>query len=646
MQHLFGVDIGGTFTDIVLASSDGAVRTCKVASTTSDYGEGIVAGLAELIAAAGIDPAAVSGVVHGTTVATNTILEGRGARTGLITTKGFRDVLEMRRLRIPQMYNLQYTPPRPLAPRRLRLEVDERTGPRGQIWSELDEASVERAADRLAAAGVEAVAVSLINSYANPNHERRIGEIVARRMPKGTHITLSSDLLPEIREYERTSTTVVNAYIGPMVEHYLAALTGRLHAMRLNAPLRIMQSNGGVMAAQAAIEKPAYIIESGPAAGVIAAVAMARHIGIANVISLDMGGTTAKAALIENGEPAKTTEYEVGAGINLSSKLVKGGGYAVKLPFIDISEIGAGGGSIVSVDSVGSLKVGPRSAGAEPGPACYGLGGAEPTFTDAMVVLGYINPKTLAGGRVRLHAELAHRVITEPCGGAAERIAGGSGVGRLRRCRRQHDAGGEGGFHVSRPRSPRLRADGVRRQRAGGGGGNRARVADDPRHRAAGARRVQRVRPVVLGHRVRRQPHHLPPHGRTRPPSISEPNFWRSKRRSAKASPETASPRANDAAAFCRVALLRPGLRARGSRGRRATRSRGHGGGVRCRACAHLWPCLARRADRPGQPEGDRPRARRHGCRAARQAGARGRAAERHAHRLFRRPPRAIAKPR
>lgn len=412
-KHLFGVDIGGTFTDIVLASSNGAVRTCKVSSTTADFGDAIIQGMTELIAAAAIDAGGVSGVVHGTTVATNTILQGSGARTGLITTRGFRDVLEMRRLRIPQMYNLQYTPPRPLAPRRLRLEVDERTGPRGEIWQELDEASVEAAADKLLAAGVQAVAVSLINSYANPTHERRIGEIVRRRMGDGVHITLSSEILPEIREYERTSTAVVNAYIAPTVERYLTSLAGRLRGIGVRAPLRIMQSNGGVMAAQAAAEKPAYIIESGPAAGVIAAVAMARRIGVANVISLDMGGTTAKAALIENGEPAKTTEYEVGAGINLSSRLVKGGGHAVKLPYIDISEIGAGGGSIVAVDQLGSLKVGPRSAGAEPGPACYGLGGDEPTFTDAMLVLGYINPSVLAGGRVRLQSDLAHRAIAD-----------------------------------------------------------------------------------------------------------------------------------------------------------------------------------------------------------------------------------------
>src|ERR1700722_6929306 len=411
--HRFCVDIGGTFTDIVLLSADGSVRTRKVASTAADYGEAIVLGLRELIDEVGLDPAEVTGGVHGTTVATNTILEGRGARTALITTRGFRDVRESRRLRIPVLYDLQYTPPKPLVPRRLRFEVDERLGPRGEVWQALNNASVVQATERIAAAGVAAIAISLINAYANPAHEQRVAEILRAHMPGRPHITLSSDILPEMREYERTSTTVVNAYIGPVVEHYLSALQQRLGSIGISAPMRIMQSNGGVMAAEAAIAKPAYIIESGPAAGVIAAVAMARRIGVANVISLDMGGTTAKAALIENGEPAKTGEYEVGAGINLSSKLVKGGGHAVKLPFIDVSEIGAGGGSIVSVDSVGSLKVGPRSAGAEPGPACYGLGGSEPTFTDAMVVLGYLNPTMLAGGRVRLDRALAQRAIAE-----------------------------------------------------------------------------------------------------------------------------------------------------------------------------------------------------------------------------------------
>jgi N-methylhydantoinase A len=411
--YRFGVDIGGTFTDIVLLTEDGGIRTRKVASSSADYGEAIVVGLRELIDEVGLDPADVTGVVHGTTVATNTILEGRGARTALITTRGFRDVLESRRLRIPVLYDLQYTPPKPLVPRRLRFEVDERLGPRGEVWQALNNASVVQATERIAAAGVAAIAISLINAYANPAHEQRVAEILRAHMPGRPHITLSSDILPEMREYERTSTTVVNAYIGPVVEHYLSALQQRLGSIGISAPMRIMQSNGGVMAAEAAIAKPAYIIESGPAAGVIAAVAMARRIGLGDVISLDMGGTTAKAAMVEHGEPAKTSEYEVGAGINLSSRLVKGGGHAVKLPFIDVSEIGAGGGSIVSVDSVGSLKVGPRSAGAEPGPACYGLGGIEPTFTDAMVVLGYINPSSLAGGRVQLDHALAHRAMQQ-----------------------------------------------------------------------------------------------------------------------------------------------------------------------------------------------------------------------------------------
>ncbi len=406
-----GIDIGGTFTDLVLMRGDASILIRKVPSTTDDYCRGILLGLDALLAEAGVAPSDLELVVHGTTVATNTILEGRGARTALITTRGFRDVLEMRRLRIPQLYNLQYTPPKPLVPRRLRFEVAERMGPRGEIWETLDETSVFDAADRLAAADVEAVAIALINSYANPEHERRVAAILASRLSNRLHVTLSSDLVPEIREYERTSTAVVNSYIGPTVEAYLSSLMDRLRAAGVRAPLRVMQSNGGVMGAAAASAKPAYIIESGPAAGVIAAAAIARRIGLPNVISLDMGGTTAKTALIENGEAAKTTEYEVGAGINLSSRLVKGGGHSVKLPFIDVSEIGAGGGSIVSVDSIGALKVGPRSAGAVPGPAGYGQGGTDATFTDAMIVLGYINPRAIAGGSVALRPDLAEAAV-------------------------------------------------------------------------------------------------------------------------------------------------------------------------------------------------------------------------------------------
>ncbi len=405
-----GADIGGTFTDVVMVGTDGSVATKKIPSTPDSYGRAIVAAVRELVAERATTPAALSDVVHASTIATNAILEFKGARTGLITTKGFRDVLEMRRLRIPVLYDLQYQKPPPLVPRRLRVEIDERMGPHGAVWSPLDEASVIEAAQALKAAGVEAVAIALLHAYADPTHERRVAEIVRAHLP-GVYVTASADILPEIREYERTSTAVVNAYIGPVVQHYLGALATDMGAIGVKGSLHIMQSNGGVMTIDAARRKPAYIVESGPAAGVIASARMARALGLANAISFDMGGTTAKAAMIEDGEPARTTEYEVGSGINLSSKLVKGGGYPIKLPFIDVSEIGAGGGSIVALDSTGGIRVGPRSAGAVPGPVCYGLGGTEPTFTDAMVATGYLNPVAIAGGRVALDSAAAMAAI-------------------------------------------------------------------------------------------------------------------------------------------------------------------------------------------------------------------------------------------
>ncbi len=411
--YRIGVDIGGTFTDLVLVGGEGRVRTRKVPSTPDDYGRGIVAGIAELMAAEGLAPEAITGVVHASTIATNAILEGKGARTALVTTKGFRDALEMRRLRIPVLYDVQYEKPAPLVPRHLRFEVTERLGPKGEVRQALDEDSVLAVARALEHQGVEALAVSLIHSYANDAHERRVVELLQQHLPGKVYFCRSSQVLPEIREYERTSTSVVNAYVGPVVEHYLALLRDRLAGIGIKVPLEIMQSNGGVMSAEAAIRKPAAIVESGPAAGVIACARMARLGGHDNVISFDMGGTTAKAAMIENGEPAKTTEYEVGAGINLSSKLVKGGGYPIKLPFIDVSEIGAGGGSIVRVDDGLSLRVGPSSAGAVPGPVCYDQGGTRPTFTDAMVVLGYLNPRAIAGGSVRLAADKAKAAIAD-----------------------------------------------------------------------------------------------------------------------------------------------------------------------------------------------------------------------------------------
>ena len=413
VAYRVGADIGGTFTDVVLVGSDGTLATKKVSSTPESYGLGIVQGISELIAEMGLPPETLRGVVHASTVATNAIIELKGARTGLITTRGFRDVLEMRRLRIPVLYDLQYRKPPPLVPRHLRLEVEERMGPRGEVWAELDERSVVAAAQELREAGVASVAIALLHAYTNPAHERRVAEIVRAHLPEGTYVTCSADILPEIREYERTSTAVVNAYIGPVVSDYLGALDSDLRGIAVTAPLGIVQSNGGVMSVAAARRKPAFIVESGPAAGVIASARLARALGLAKAISFDMGGTTAKSAMIENGQPAKTTEYEVGSGINLSSKLVKGGGYPIKLPFIDVSEIGAGGGSIVSLDRAGALRVGPHSAGAAPGPVCYGLGGAEPTFTDAMVATGYLNAYALAGGRVKLDADRALATLRE-----------------------------------------------------------------------------------------------------------------------------------------------------------------------------------------------------------------------------------------
>ncbi|WP_419950061.1 hydantoinase/oxoprolinase family protein [Candidatus Palauibacter sp.] len=408
-----GVDVGGTFTDVVLLGDDGRMVARKVSSTPEDYSRGIAEGVAAALADCGATPRDVASVVHATTVATNTILEQKGARTGLITTRGFRDVLEMRRLRIPVMYDLQYEKPPPLAPRHLRREVDERLGPDGTVRRALDPASLDAAIAELRREGVEAAAVSLLHAYANPAHERQVAERLREAFPNGLYVTCSSDILPEIREYERTSTAVVNAYIGPVVQHYMETLLGRLEDLGVDCPVHIMQSSGGVMSVESAGRKPACMVESGPAAGVMACARLARSTGIDNLISFDMGGTTAKAAMVEGGQAAKTTEFEVGGGINLSSKLIKGGGYPVKLPFVDVSEIGAGGGSICRVDGVGHTSVGPQSAGAVPGPVCYDLGGVDPTLTDALVAIGYLNPDYLVGGSLPLNAPKALAVLED-----------------------------------------------------------------------------------------------------------------------------------------------------------------------------------------------------------------------------------------
>jgi N-methylhydantoinase A len=407
-----GVDIGGTFTDVACLSPAGKLLTRKVASTPDDYARAVLDGLLAVAAELKLAGPDLAEVLHASTVATNAILEGKGAVTALVTTAGFRDVLELRRIRVPRLYEPLYAKPEPLVPRRRRYEVAERMGPRGEVVVPLDIEAMTALARELAASEVEAVAVCFLHAYANPAHEQQAAEILRRELP-GRFISVSSEVLPEIREYERTSTTVTNAYIGPPVARYLRSLQSRLKAEGIHGRLLMMQSSGGTMDIDRVIAKPAHVVESGPAAGVVGAARLAAAAGYRDVITFDMGGTTAKASLIEDGKVVSTDEYEVGGGISLSSRLVKGGGYALKLPVIDVSEVGAGGGSIVWVDAAGALKVGPQSAGAVPGPVCYGAGGTEPTVTDANMVLGYLNPVALAGGAVKVDVARARAALEE-----------------------------------------------------------------------------------------------------------------------------------------------------------------------------------------------------------------------------------------
>lgn len=397
-------------------------------STTANYAEAVVRGIRELLAAAGVRGGDVREIVHGTTVATNAILERRGARTGLITTEGFRDLLEIGRLRLSRLYDMDHRRPPPLVRRRWRLEVGERLDHRGEVVRPLDPASVETAIDTIVAEDLDSVAVCLIHAYANPAHERKVGAAIRVRAPK-LHVTLSSDVLPEIREFERTSTTVANAYVMPVMERYLSRLEAETETLGIAAPFSVMQSNGGIMTAARARHRPVQLIESGPAAGVIAAAALSRRAGLANVISLDMGGTTAKASVIEAHAITRSNELEIGGPISQGSRLNKGGGYLLRTPAIDIAEVGAGGGSLVTVASSGALRVGPLSAGAAPGPVCYGLGGTGVTLTDANVVLGYLPQKQLPSG-LSLTPELAQRAVAEqiaqPLGLSTEEAAYGT----------------------------------------------------------------------------------------------------------------------------------------------------------------------------------------------------------------------------
>jgi N-methylhydantoinase A len=407
MSVRIGIDIGGTFTDIVALAPDGSVRTHKTASTPADYSEGIATGLSALLTGAD-----VAEVLHATTVASNAILEGKGARTALITTQGFRDVLEIRDLRMPRLYDLHWNKPPPLVERRLRLEVVEKMRADGSVAIALDAASVSAALEKIRAERVSSVAICLLHSYANPAHERAVADAVRATLPD-VAVSVSHEILPEIKEYPRTSTTVVNAYVQPVVRSYITALAARLQALKITAPLQFMQSNGGLAAAGHASAFPAHIVESGPAAGVVGAAALVSRLGEDRLITFDMGGTTAKAGLVENGQILRAEALEVGAGVMAGARLLVGAGYMLKLPAIDLAEVGAGGGSICGIDPAGAPNVGPRSAGADPGPACYGRGGTEPTITDCSLVLGYLDPAGLVGGALKLDIEASRRAVTQ-----------------------------------------------------------------------------------------------------------------------------------------------------------------------------------------------------------------------------------------
>ncbi len=407
-----GVDIGGTFTDLVwVDDATGEVRVGKLLTTPKDPAQAVEQGVLRLLEEAGAVPAAVRALIHGTTLATNALIERKGARTGLLTTAGFRDALEIGREGRYDMYDLFIDPPAPLVPRHLRLEVEERLDADGSIRRPLDVASARAAIGRLLADGVEAVAISLLHAYRNPVHEEALARLVAEMAP-GLPVACSSEVVPEIREYERTSTTAANVYVMPLMARYLDDLERKIADMGVRGGFYVMLSSGGIATPATAKRVPVRLVESGPAAGALAAARAARETGEDRLLSFDMGGTTAKACVIDGGEPLLAREFEVAR----ADRFKKGSGLPIRVPVIELIEIGAGGGSMARLDRMNLLKVGPDSAGADPGPACYALGGREPTVTDADLVLGYLDPDFFLGGRMRLDVEAARRAIIETVG--------------------------------------------------------------------------------------------------------------------------------------------------------------------------------------------------------------------------------------
>ena len=404
------VDVGGTFTDIVLKTPS-TQTTAKVLTTTSTPEEAVIAGAREVFASAGIDPASVDLVLHGTTLATNAILERKGAVTALITTEGFRDVLEIGYETRYDQYNIFLEKVTPLIPRDRRLCLSERIDINGQVILELNESAIPELVPHLTAAGVESIAIGFLHAYANPVHEQTVARTLGGLMP-GIPITLSSEVCPEIREYERLSTAAANAYVRPAMEGYLSRLEIGLQALGLTCPVRLMTSSGGLTTLEAAKQQPIRLVESGPAGGAILARDLAVELGLNRVISFDMGGTTAKISLIEDFEPGKAREFEV----DRQAHFRKGSGLPLRIPVIEMVEIGAGGGSIARIDGTGRVTIGPDSAGADPGPAAYGQGGTQPTITDADIVLGKIDTEQFAGGKLSLDYDAAAKALNTNIG--------------------------------------------------------------------------------------------------------------------------------------------------------------------------------------------------------------------------------------
>lgn len=416
--YALGIDVGGTFTDVVLAGPHGQESVAKTLSTHDDPTRGILAGVRSVLDSAGVLPESVSRVVHATTLATNAILENKGVRVAHVTTQGFRSMLPLGRYaRVEEdRFDLMFSPPASPVPMNDCFEIPERVDASGRVVHPLDEDAARAVARQIAERRISSVSVTLLHSYINSTHERRVVEILRDELPSDATVISSAEIWPELREYERATTTVMSAYIGPLMVRYLSVLESRLAELGVSCRVQVMESGGGVMSAELAGRRAVSTIESGPAAGAVAASFTGRAAGRLDVISYDMGGTTAKACVIRDGRPDITHEFHVGGKGSFGGRRA-GTGVPIKVPAIDLAEVGAGGGSIAWVDEGGALRVGPRSAGSEPGPACYGLGGSEPTVTDANLVLGFLDPLQFAGGTMSLSPELAEKAVSDRLSG-------------------------------------------------------------------------------------------------------------------------------------------------------------------------------------------------------------------------------------